>query len=201
MSKQARALQTYERVLDAAAAEFAQHGYPSTNLKNVVARTGLTKGALYGHFSSKDELAAVLVRQFDDVVTNLVSTSGASDAPALGKLRTLTCSLAEKLQSDIRISAALRLVVDEAQSSDQRPTALAELRKHALALVLQAQQEEDLDRHLAPELVADLLIAVLFSAHYMTPVAETKDLPSRVIDMWSVLDLALQGRPGADGSA
>ncbi len=192
--KQARSIQTYERVLDAAAAEFAQHGYPSTNLQNVVARTGLTKGALYGHFSSKEQLAAVLVSQFDEAVQALVSAVETSGAPALGQLRTLTCSLAEELHSDIRISAALRLVVDEAQASVQPPAALTELRAHVLALVHQAQKEEDIEPELPAEPVADLVIAVLFGAHYMAPATDGKDLPSRVRDMWTILEPTLRGR-------
>ncbi len=60
MPKQARALRTYDRVLDAAAYEFARYGYTNANLQNIADRIRLTKGALYGHFANKEELAAAL---------------------------------------------------------------------------------------------------------------------------------------------
>ncbi len=62
MVKQERARRTYEAILDAAAEEFVSLGYARTTLGGVIAHTDLTKGALYGHFSSKEDLARTLVR-------------------------------------------------------------------------------------------------------------------------------------------
>ncbi|MBO9609906.1 MAG: TetR/AcrR family transcriptional regulator [Paenibacillaceae bacterium] len=47
---------TYRKLLEAGMACFAEKGYASTTLSDIVARTGQTKGAFYGHFPSKEQL-------------------------------------------------------------------------------------------------------------------------------------------------
>ena len=49
-------------ILDEAAIAFASHGYAGTSLNDVIAATGLTKGAFYFHFPSKEALALEVFR-------------------------------------------------------------------------------------------------------------------------------------------
>src|SRR5664280_21499 len=44
------------RLLDAALEVFAEHGFDTTNLDQVAAAAGLTKGAIYSNFTGKDDL-------------------------------------------------------------------------------------------------------------------------------------------------
>ncbi len=50
------------RLLDAALHVFAEHGYASTNLDQVAAAAGLTKGAIYSNFASKDDLFFAMMK-------------------------------------------------------------------------------------------------------------------------------------------
>lgn len=54
MSKSAR---TREHILDRTAELFNRKGYSGTSLADLTAATGLTKGALYGNFRNKEEIA------------------------------------------------------------------------------------------------------------------------------------------------
>ena len=56
---------TRETILDAAFQEIYRHGFQSASLNNILARTGLTKGALYHHFPTKDALGFAVI---DEVV-------------------------------------------------------------------------------------------------------------------------------------
>jgi len=57
---------TRTRILEAGAAVFARLGYHSTSLDKVAAEAGLTKGAVYWHFSSKQDLfLAILDHHLD----------------------------------------------------------------------------------------------------------------------------------------
>jgi AcrR family transcriptional regulator len=47
---------TYQQMLEAGLKCFSDKGYASTTLGDIVACTGHTKGAFYGHFKSKEEL-------------------------------------------------------------------------------------------------------------------------------------------------
>jgi AcrR family transcriptional regulator len=54
--RQARALATRERILDAAAHEFAAEGYHAASLSKILERSGVTRGAMYFHFASKEAM-------------------------------------------------------------------------------------------------------------------------------------------------
>lgn len=48
--------QTVEKILSAAQMLFAQKGYQTTTLQDIIDATGLSKGAVYHHFRSKEEI-------------------------------------------------------------------------------------------------------------------------------------------------
>jgi TetR/AcrR family transcriptional repressor of nem operon len=49
---------TRQRIIEAAAGLFNQHGYEGSSLSELMEATGLEKGGIYRHFASKEELAA-----------------------------------------------------------------------------------------------------------------------------------------------
>ncbi len=61
--RRARAEQTRARLLAAAAAVFAEKGYEGSSVGDVAAEAGYTKGAVYAHFDSKEDLLAGIVSQ------------------------------------------------------------------------------------------------------------------------------------------
>ncbi|MEU7650226.1 ScbR family autoregulator-binding transcription factor [Streptomyces huasconensis] len=64
MARQERAVRTRQKILTAAAEVFDQVGYDAARISEILKRSGVTKGALYFHFTSKEELAqAVLANQ------------------------------------------------------------------------------------------------------------------------------------------
>ncbi|WP_405881660.1 TetR/AcrR family transcriptional regulator [Streptomyces sp. NBC_01384] len=195
MAKQARSRRTHELVLDAAAAEFLRHGYPRANLQHVADRTGLTKGALYGHFASKEQLAQALIAQLDEMMEKAGGESEGENegenegagATARERLRALSCALAERIESDVRINAALRLVMDEAHSGSQPPKLLADLRRLATEVVESARSEGALGERPPTAPLADLTAVILVGAYYTAPDLERRGLADRVRDLWDAL--------------
>ena len=47
---------TKERILETALALFAQRGYLGTSMNHIACQLGLTKAALYKHYTSKREI-------------------------------------------------------------------------------------------------------------------------------------------------
>jgi len=47
-----------EKILEIAGALFREHGYDGIGVAEIMKRAGLTHGGFYGHFGSKDDLAA-----------------------------------------------------------------------------------------------------------------------------------------------
>jgi TetR/AcrR family transcriptional regulator, transcriptional repressor for nem operon len=56
--------QTRERILAVAEPLILQQGFAGTSLDDIVARTGLTKGAFFHHFKGKGDLARALVERY-----------------------------------------------------------------------------------------------------------------------------------------
>ncbi len=56
------AADTRERLLRAAAEVFAAHGYDGTRVADIAAAAGVSKGAMYAHYSSKADLLVAALR-------------------------------------------------------------------------------------------------------------------------------------------
>ncbi|TWP32842.1 ScbR family autoregulator-binding transcription factor [Leekyejoonella antrihumi] len=63
MPRQARAVATRHAVLLAAAAVFEREGYAASGISDILAEGGVTRGALYFHFGSKEELAQAIIAE------------------------------------------------------------------------------------------------------------------------------------------
>ncbi|MGZ6269713.1 MAG: TetR/AcrR family transcriptional regulator [Candidatus Limnocylindrales bacterium] len=67
LSRDERKQRTRERLIEAAAAVFAQHGYEAASLDQVAEAAGFTKGAVYSNFRSKgDLLLAIIERRIEE---------------------------------------------------------------------------------------------------------------------------------------
>jgi len=64
MKTQRRGEGTHSRILEAAADSFAQNGYDGTGVAEICHRAGVTKGAFYHHFPSKQALFLELLEQW-----------------------------------------------------------------------------------------------------------------------------------------
>lgn len=60
---QARAVETRERILDAAARVFSRHGYAAGTTNRIADEAGLSVGSLYQYFPNKDAILVQLVRR------------------------------------------------------------------------------------------------------------------------------------------
>ena len=70
MARQAdRKRETHARVLDAAGRQFRSHGYDGVGVAGIAEAAGITTGALYAHFGSKDgAFQAALMAGLDEVI-------------------------------------------------------------------------------------------------------------------------------------
>ena len=64
--RQVRSLRTRHALLLAAAEEITRHGYHAASLRGILDAADLTKGALYFHFGSKEDLARGVVSEMFD---------------------------------------------------------------------------------------------------------------------------------------
>jgi TetR/AcrR family transcriptional repressor of nem operon len=67
--------ETQKRILDAAQSLILEHGYAGMSVEKLISGLGLTKGAFFHHFKSKQELARTLIRRYSDEGITLFETN------------------------------------------------------------------------------------------------------------------------------
>jgi AcrR family transcriptional regulator len=87
-ARRERGATTRDRLIDTATELFAAHGYVDVGTEEIVKRAGVTRGALYHHFTDKRDLfRAVYARMEAEIVAEIVGSIG--DIPADDPLRAL----------------------------------------------------------------------------------------------------------------
>ncbi|SFT75269.1 transcriptional regulator, TetR family [Actinopolyspora lacussalsi subsp. righensis] len=156
MAKQERARRTRQRILDAAAAEFAFEGYAGTTLHRIAERAGMTKGALQGHFSCKEALAHTVTTDGMDrgleVLAALGRTSTGGDSPMSALIR--------RVYEDLRLRAGLELLTDPVLRKDTDPRELTWFHR-ALVDLLGVAEVEGVDERARSEEVAHRLLVTV----------------------------------------
>jgi AcrR family transcriptional regulator len=89
MATQKRAEVPRRVLLHAAAEVFTRHGYADTKLSEILAQALATKGALYFHYGSKEELARAVIEEGTQRFTLVCTPYLDSRTPALGHDRHL----------------------------------------------------------------------------------------------------------------
>jgi AcrR family transcriptional regulator len=109
MARQVRSEATRRRILDAATGVFANVGYAAAGWNTIIERTGMTKGALYHHFDSKESLASAIIEEGSDTVLTAFRNVCGPSSPALENMIHGTFTLAKVLDSDRMARAAEQL--------------------------------------------------------------------------------------------
>lgn len=97
---QARAEATRRKILDSAVDLFSELGYGETGLADVLQRAGVSKGAFYYHFESKEAVAAAIIGEFDRLCGEMVAAEFDPEAPRLEGLIAATFGVQNLMWSD-----------------------------------------------------------------------------------------------------
>jgi AcrR family transcriptional regulator len=82
-----RSEETEKKIIQAALELFVRKGYHGTSINQITQKVGLTKGALYSHFSSKGELLLRIIDEFKTrFIDEMMRTVNESRGDALEKL-------------------------------------------------------------------------------------------------------------------
>ena len=207
--RQERAERTRDALLRAAAQTFDESGYAGASLNRIIARAGVTTGAMYFHFKSKEELArAVIVEQAAEL-------RFPQDHSGLQQLLDMCQYLAVEMQFNVLFRAGVRLAVEQNE---------AELLDYSIYDWWAEQFREQLVKarelgQLLPDVDDAAFAQVLVGAYTGTQImarlsTRRADLPERISVMWRCLlpaiapaeviaGLKVEARPadrGADAS-
>jgi len=75
------------RLLRIASAMFAERGFESTSVQQIVAAAGVTKGAMYHYYASKDDLLVEIYQRMLAMQTERLTTIADGPGPVVDRLR------------------------------------------------------------------------------------------------------------------
>ena len=108
MTKQSRSEHTRLHLVRSAAELFDRNGFAGTTLADVSSSAGVTKGAFYFHFTSKDELGGAVQAEACALLRSALYRLAASRSPALQALVDLTHELVRWLGHEPLVRASFR---------------------------------------------------------------------------------------------
>ncbi len=104
--------ETRAKLLSSARLAFATNGYAQTSMDDFTAEAGLTRGALYHHFGSKEGLLVAVINQIEEEVGGrLQAVSDAAPSPWEGFRRRCRTYLELALEPEIR-----RIILQDARA-------------------------------------------------------------------------------------
>ena len=153
---------TRASILQTAAEVFAERGYADTTLSELIARSGLTKGAFYFHFASKEQLAFAVLEEKQRQWLEFVSQRVLDKPRAIDQLRALGPALIKLHREDPSAYSAPRLSRDLGRMPELAGTVRAQMRGwiHLVAdIISRARRDGDLPSQLDPTALATILVA------------------------------------------
>jgi AcrR family transcriptional regulator len=148
---QTRSAQTRQALISATAELIANGHLADAGLVNICRRAGVSRGALYHHFSSTAQLTAAVYEQAHERVVELTEETF-DDLAGDGPERFLT-ALGEALREEEMLRAGMRLAADGSAGPPQ-------LRDEVLALVRGHVARTHRETAPAPDDLADLAVVV-----------------------------------------
>ncbi|MFJ8150346.1 ScbR family autoregulator-binding transcription factor [Streptomyces sp. NPDC096094] len=174
MVKQDRAIRTRRTILEAAARVFEERGYQSATIAEILGTAGVTKGALYFHFESKEQLAQGVLHEQDQrfVIPDR--------ACKLQELADVVLLHAYRLQSDPMVRAGVRLSMDQHAEGLDRSGPFLRWSHVCRELLEKAQAQSELLPHVVPSVTADVMVGTFAGVQSMSQtVSDYQDLRPR----------------------
>ncbi len=188
-----KAAETRERILVAAAAAFDVRGYMGVNLKDVVEELGLTSGALYYFFKSKEVLAAEIIERHYATCLSLTDEVLATHANRLDSLVALTYRVGEAFEDNIIVRAGERLSAERNLIKAELHPPLVEWRDRITKLIKAGQRNDEISRNISAPTTADVIISFFLGAQEMDRRrSERQGLKRRLDRFWALTLSALQ---------
>lgn len=179
--KQERAIRTRAVILDAAAAAFADTGFPSVTINAIADRAGMTKGAVYFHFANKDALAVAVAELFYERLRGIVQPSLDEDAPTPATIADLLVRVATAFRDDPVIQAGARLQIESPYIRGELPTPYVGFTRVLTELIGRCRDHGGLPEDTDPAALARVLRSAFFGAQHISWLLEDRaDLVERI---------------------
>jgi TetR/AcrR family transcriptional repressor of nem operon len=170
-------------LLKTAARVFAERGYTGTALSDLIAASGLTKGAFYFYFPSKAALALAVLRDQQERWLHGVSERVLAAGTAIEQFRALTPAMLDLLATEPGAWSITRLTKEMAAdpaTADAVVGPMAQWVELIADIIRRAQAGGDIRRELDPHAVAVVLVGAFDGLKTLTDVLDPGSADSRL---------------------
>lgn len=199
-------MRTRSLIIETAAREFGERGFEGVSLNDLVLASGVSKGAFYFHFPSKEEVALAAFRaKQEELIARLVAGSEPGGT-VTDQVVSLMLRRAQLVQDDPSLRCVIRLgsELNVRSGSESEYASFHDLAVDLIAdLVAQGQQGREFRRELDPQATARAIFAWIVGLDTLSLLAsDGKDLKERTSEVLTLLVPALSaGTPGPAPSA
>jgi TetR/AcrR family transcriptional repressor of nem operon len=160
--------ETRQRIVAQAAAIFNQHGFDGSSLSELMKATGLEKGGIYRHFSSKEELAAEAFDYAWKAAWDARMRDLGSIANSVDKLKQLIANFVSRRSSVPGGCPLLNTAIDADDGNPiLRESALKALgvwRAHLVSIITAGKKSKEIRPGVDPATLATMIISSLEGA-------------------------------------
>jgi AcrR family transcriptional regulator len=188
MPLQERARATKTAIVEGAAAVFEEIGYGNASLSSVAERAGVTKGALYFHFKSKEDLALAVIQAQHALATQEGERIARLGRSALSTMIMTCASFGRLLVQEPIVRAGIRLTLEASAFGHSVTEPYEDWIRTMELLTRQGQSEGEIDEALDATAFARYLVASYTGVQMVSGVLTHRaDVLERIADMWSIL--------------
>ncbi|MEV8327196.1 MULTISPECIES: ScbR family autoregulator-binding transcription factor [unclassified Kitasatospora] len=193
---QNRAETTRRSVLESAARLFDERGYAGTSISDISAASGRTSGAIYFHYTSKENLARAVIEAHFATWPELVARHTRTPVPALEQLVRLSFAVARAFRDDVVVRAGARLWSERAAIDADLPVPFVGWIDTVRVLLERAGSEGELAARVDPSTTAHGVICAFFGLHTVSDAIDgRRTIEERLCDLWELLLPGLQKNP------
>ncbi|MEO7261850.1 MAG: ScbR family autoregulator-binding transcription factor [Jatrophihabitantaceae bacterium] len=198
---QQRAVLTRGRVLIAAAEVFARTGFLAASMNDIVEAAGVTKGAVYFHFPSKEALAVAIVEEQFAQWPPLVAAIIEHSPDPLTCVVALTYEVGSRFRDDVLTTAGVRLSFERELVNAAMPTPFVGWVGILQELFSRARRDGQLRPGLLPAAVARALVGAFFGIQHVSEILTNRsDLETRLDEFWKVFLVGVAVDPDWSGT-
>ena len=191
---------TRQAVTEAAARVFDRRGYAGTSISAICREAGVSSGAVYFHFSGKEDLARYVVEEHFASWPAIIERVERSGLCALDRVITLSRAVARAFRDDVVVRAGSRLWMERHGIPARMPRPFVGWIQTMEAMLDAGRADGSVDHGVDPGTAAGVLVCAFFGTHTVSDALDDRALiEEHVHRMWLMLLPAL--RRDADPAA
>ncbi|WP_380168357.1 ScbR family autoregulator-binding transcription factor [Jannaschia sp. R86511] len=184
MPQQQRAIDTRRNALVGSAVVIDRLGYETATIAEMVHESGITKGALYFHFPSKEAVAEAIIAEQAEWLSQQYGT----DDPPVQTVVDISYAFVEALISDPLMRASIRMTIDRAAPPESIVHGYSSWITAVTELLDRARDAGTLkDDVKTSETAYTITSAVTGLQLTSAALSQRRDLPERVENLWALI--------------